>query len=53
MLLVRVWYLHAPRLRIEDIHLRCKTGNKCLNVREEAKMVKRNEDGHISFLAFL
>ena len=41
---VRVWYLHALRLKIEGSHLNCKTANKCLNVRERVDMVDRNKD---------
>ena len=36
--------LHAPPLKIERSNLRCKAANKCVNVRELAKMVKTNED---------
>ena len=36
--------LHAPPLKIESSNLRCKGANKCVNVSELAKMVKRNED---------
>ena len=36
--------LHAPPLKIESSHLRCKAANKCVNVTELSKIVKRNED---------
>ena len=36
--------LHAPPLKIESSHLRCKAHLRCVNVRELGKMVKRTED---------
>ena len=41
------------RLEIEGSHLRCKATNKFLNVREQPKMVGRNKDSNIQFLAVL
>ena len=45
MVVVAVWWLKAVWLKIRGSHLTSKVTNKCLNVRQRAEVVERNEDG--------